>query len=220
MKDFFTDIQHFFMFYGIEEKECKKIISSISPRYEEYKKGDLVFSREQNGHAVGFILSGECEILRLRNGGNSVLLNRITTYDSFGILSVFSADDDYPTEIFARKNTAVLFFTKKDILSLIENNHKISLNVINFLSSRIAFLNRKIAAFSAGTTEEKLASFLYSEYLSHGPEFALNCKRCSEALGIGRASVYRGLDALVTEGLIKFENKKIYIICPQRLERN
>ena len=110
--------------------------------------------------------------------------------------------------------------SKSRIDLMIEKSSEISKNVIAFLAKKIMFLNKKVSTYSGGSVEEKLCGFLYSEYEKQGEEFPLNCKRCSEALGVGRASVYRALDALVSEKIITFTDKKIKIISPKRLERN
>ena len=220
MKNLESVFEQLFIFEGTSKEDRQKIADELTPSRFEYEKGDLIFSKEKNGRAVGFLLSGECEVLRIRQDGKSVLLNRLLPNDSFGILSVFSQDEDYPTEIYARKNTAVLFFSQDDIYKMIEKCPKVSLNIISFLTQRVVFLNKKIAAFSGSSVEQKLASLLYNSYRTQGAEFPLNCKRCSEVLGVGRASVYRAIDSLAADGHISFENKKIKIICPEGLERN
>ena len=220
MKNLYSVLDKLFIFNGISDSERTKIAEELCPISMQYEKGDLVFSKERNGCAVGFLLSGECEVLRRRQDGSPVPLNRLLPYDSFGIMSVFSQDEEFPTEIYARKNTAVLFFSSDDIFDLVKNYPNVSLNIIRFLSERVAFLNKKIAAFSGGSVEQKLATLLYNKYKAQGAEFPLNRKRCSEILGVGRASVYRAIDSLIEDGYITFENKKIKIICPEGLERN
>lgn len=220
MRNLYSVFNKLFIFNGISETECKRIAEEFSPITMQYEKGDLIFSKERNGAAVGFLLSGECEIIRRRQDETPVPLNRLLPYDSFGILSVFSQNEDFPTEIYARKATSVLFFSSEDVFALIDQYPQISLNIIRFLSERIAFLNKKIAAFSGGSVEQKLATLLYNKYRAQGDEFLLNCKRCSEVLGVGRASVYRALNSLIEDGYVIFENKKIKIICPEGLERN
>lgn len=215
----YDQIKNLFLFYNIGEDECKKIIAATDPVVLEYRRGELVFSEESHEKCVGFVISGECEVRRKREG-DYVILNTLKAFDSFGILSVFAPDEEFPTLIFARKNAAVMFFSEKDIRFLVEKYPQISLNVINFLSERIIFLNKRIATYSGSSTAEKLSAYLLSIYRENGCEFTLNCKRCSEALGVGRASVYRGIEALVSDGIIKFEDKKIKIICPEGLERN
>lgn len=212
-------LDNIFLFDGLCEEDKKRIADNLSPRVREYHRGELIFSGESAEKCVGFVLSGECEVRRTRED-DFVILNTLTNGSSFGILSVFAADDEFPTSIFARKNAAVLFFSDFEIKSLVEEYPKIALNVIGFLSKRIIFLNKKIATYSGGSVNEKLSSYLYTKYLSEGDEFPLNCKRCSEALGVGRASVYRALDALASGGIITFNDKKIKINDPSGLERN
>ena len=219
MKINYKQIDNIFLFDGLNEEEKKQLSDSLEPRISEYHRGDLVFSGESTEKCVGFVLSGECEVRRKREG-DYVILNTLAEGASFGILSVFAADDEFPTSVFARKNAAVLFFSDSEIKRMVEEYPKIALNVIGFLSKRIIFLNKKIATYSGGSVNEKLSSYLYTKYLSEGDEFPLNCKRCSEALGVGRASVYRALDALASGGIITFNNKKIKINDPNGLERN
>ena len=81
-------------------------------------------------------------------------------------------------------------------------------------------MNDKVAAFSGGCVEEKLASYLLGlkrKYRSC--EFDFNKKKSAEALNCGRASLYRAIASLETEGYISFENKKIHINDPEGLER-
>lgn len=208
-----------FLFSGLEDEEINCIIKNALPRLKEYKRSELVFSEETGDGGVGFVLSGECEVRRMREDGY-VILNTLSEGDSFGILSVFAPDEEFPTSVFARKNAAVLFFPENEIRSLVERYPKISLNVISFLAERIIFLNKKIATYSGASVPEKLSSYLLAKYRQLGDEFPLNCKRCSEALGVGRASVYRAIDTLVSEGVITFVDKKIKVNDPNGLERN
>ncbi len=220
MKILPKDIKEIFLFRGISENKIGFILEKYTPKIGEFQKGDLILSKENNLHTVGFILTGECEVRRTRSEGTDVILNILKASDSFGILSVFSESEDFPTEIFARKNTAVLFFSKETILEMIKDNSEISMNIIKFLTAKVAFLNKKITAFSGGSVEEKLSVYLLGEYEKQGLEFPLNCKRCSEFLGVGRASVYRALDDLEENGFINFNNKKIIILDLKGLERN
>ncbi len=213
-------IDGIFLFSGIDASVTEELLKKHPPKLCEYRRGELVLSEEQNKNTVGFVLMGECEVRRKRPGARDVILNTLKPKMSFGILSVFSAEESYPTEIFARKNAAVLFFDGESIITMCRASPDISLNVIKFLAKKASFLNEKIAEFSAGSTEEKLSSFLLNEYERLGDGFPLNCKRCSETLGIGRASVYRSIDSLSESGYITFVDKKIYIKDPKRLERN
>ena len=97
---------------------------------------------------------------------------------------------------------------------------QIAFNIITFMANRIGFLNGKISTFSADNVEQKLANYILSEYRSRAdPVFDFNCKRASESINSGRASLYRAIDSLTKKNILKLENKKIFILDLEGLER-
>lgn len=165
------------------------------------------------------MISGEFEVCRIKHDGGRVKLNTLSRGQSFGISTIFS-EEDFPTVIYAIRRAEVVFITRDELLALIDAIPAIALNIIKFQNDRIAFLNKKIETFSAGSVEEKLACHIFSEYKKCGEhELPLNRMKTAEKLGVGRASLYRALDSLVESGIIKLETKKIYIIDPIGLER-
>ena len=218
-EDMIEFLSEVFLFQGISKEEIRLLFSDITTAIAEYRKGENIFLPEHKEEKIGFILSGECLVERVKTDGDAIPLNTLTKYGSFGILSILSVDD-YPTRIKASKDTRVLFINKKDALGLMENSSAVAMNVIKFLSNKIGFLNKKIATFSSDTVLQKLARHIYSLYQkSSSPLISFNCKRAAESLNSGRASVYRALDSLSNSGIITFESKKIYINDPIGLER-
>ena len=69
--------------------------------------------------------------------------------------------------------------------------------------------------------EDRLSAFLLCQADEYGSDsFPFNCLKTSEEINAGRASVYRAAALLEDAGLIKLDNKKIYIIDRNGLERN
>lgn len=208
-----------FLFKGIPDEEIFLLLKENQPIQEKYKKGDLIYSSDSQSRLVGFVLSGECEVRRDRGKRDTVLLNTLVEGDSFGIISVFS-EEEFPTLIFAAKNCEILFFTDRQINSFIASSPVISRNIIRFLSGRISFLNKRIATFSGKGVEDRLASYLAGKSKESATTIlTFSYVKCSEEINAGRASVYRAIAALESEGLIKTENKKILILDPDGLER-
>ena len=220
MKDYTNYFSNVFLFAGLPFEKLNKAVSECEVEKRCFQRNDVIFSPQSYNKEIGFILSGECEILRRKSDGADVSLNILKTGDSFGILSVLTSEEEFPTVIVARHNTEVLFIKKSKLLRLIRHYPTVAMNVINFLSKKIAFLNNKIATFSSDSVEEKLSRYLLSQIdKNDATEFPLNCKKCSEAISAGRASVYRGIDSLVKTGVISYENKKITILDLKGLER-
>ena len=207
-----------FLFKGLDSNEISKLTFDNPPEIICYKRGDLVYSSNDGG-AVGFVMSGECEIRRIRSDGSKIVLNTLHENASFGILSVFS-EDDFPTQIYATKNCCILYFKAEQIKDFVNSKLHISANLINFLVNRVSFLNKKIETFSGTRVEDRLAAFILIEKDKFASvSFPFNVQKTAEEINAGRASVYRALSVLEEDGLIKLENKIIYILDQQGLER-
>lgn len=218
-KEIFDFLRGTFLFKGISEDDLTTLCRDLRVESALYKKQTDIFLPSDTHERIAFIMYGGCLVERIKPNGESIPLNLLTSGASFGIQSVFSSED-FPTRVRAIKETEVLFIERGELVRLIESSPAIAFNVISFLSGKIYFLTKKIATFSSDTTYDRVASHLYMQYLrSESDQLELNCKRTAEALNIGRASLYRALQTLCDEGIIKFETKKIYITDPMGLER-
>ena len=94
-------------------------------------------------------------------------------------------------------------------------------NYIRFLSDRIRFLNNKIGGLlisGAGTTFRYW--LMNKARTADGKLYVdvdVSMSALAEMLNMGRASLYRSIDDLEREGLIKKEGRRIYILKPENL---
>lgn len=212
-------ISRLFPFKGLKEKTIEMIFAEIDYSIEEFRKGDIIFSPSSYQKKIGFVIDGECEVSKVRSEFDSLPLNTLTRYSSFGIMAILCQEAEYPTRISASKLSTVLFINGNDMLATIKKYPTVSMNVIAFLADRISFLNKKIATFSGKSTSEKLATFLLDKYHDMGECICISKTKLSAQINVGRASLYRDLDAFEAESLIKVEPKRIIIISPEGLER-
>lgn len=208
-----------FIFSGVSDALIDEMLAVSKPRLILFKRGELVYSNIMPQRLVGLVIKGKCEVRREKSDGGKVVLNALTETDTFGVLSVFSPEQ-FPTQIYAVKNTEILFFSANEIITFATTQPQVSLNIIRFLVDRLQFLNKKIATFSGTRVEDRLASFLINECEKHGSEeFPFNCLKTAEEINAGRASVYRVLSAFEQEGLIYVMDKQINILDLEGLER-
>lgn len=209
-----------FLFKNLSCERIACLADSIAPELKRFAPGETIYSPSEFKTKIGFVISGSCAVERQRGDGVSIPLNKLAPGDAFGVLSVFSDKEEFPTFIKAKKESDVLFFDKSDVLYLIKSEPEVAVNLVYFLGNRIAFLNDKLSTFSADNTEQKVAKFLlYEARKGGGQTFNFNCKKTAEALNIGRASLYRAIDSLTESGIIKLENKIINITDLEGLER-
>ena len=220
LKKLIEFLSQVFCFKDVDDDVLAKLCSTLKYSLSSFSSGEKIYTPSEFSESVGFVVSGECTVERIKSDGTPIPLNTLFKYDSFGILAVFSCDEKFPTSVKAKKKSEVLFLSRDEMIRLVQSNPQIALNIINFMSGRISFLNDKISTFSADSVEQKLAKEIYRIYLAeHDVHFSLNCKRTAEIINSGRASLYRAIAELEAKNLIKFENKKINILNLEGLER-
>ena len=218
MNDYPSFLKNTFLFKKMDENDILTLLNSIDIEEKSYNRGEIIFSPDDFERKLGFVMKGECTVGR--QSGVFVPLNTLCVSESFGILSVFSVRDEFPTLIKAKTACTVLFFSSEAIHALVEKSPVVSMNVIEFLARKISFLNDKIAAFSGGSVEEKLVGYILGLKNKHNSlSFDFNKKKSAEALNCGRASLYRAITSLEESGYISFEDKKIIINDQNGLER-
>ena len=200
-----------FLFSGISEEDILHFPFTIETEILSFDKGQLLELSFSANAKIGFVLSGECDVMR-----DKLILNTLKKGDSFGILSIFSAEP-FPTHVLAKKRSSIMFLSKETILTLIEYSSTISMNVIRFLVGRVAFLNQKVATLGGGSVEEKSTSYLKNQYKLHGVSFTFPISAVSRKIGVGRASLYRALDLLESKGILRREDTTIHILRPDLL---
>lgn len=130
----------------------------------------------------------------------------------FGAAALFNSQGEYVTQITAIEHSRILFLPQRLIKRMIEREPEIAENYIRYLSERILFLNRKIYFLTAGTAEQRLASFLLDN-LSEGEysEMPMPMHRLADALNMSRASLYRAFDLLIESGAVSKQGKLVCI---------
>ena len=212
ISDFFAGT---FLFRGIKEDTIEKLLSGAVKK-RRFERGELIYSANSYENMLGFVLSGECEIT---SNNSRVPLNTLRSGESFGITAIFSAETEFPTNIYSRRTSEIFFIEKESLFHMMDECPEISKNIINFLVGRITFLNKKITTFSSENVESKLASYLLVKLNTLGECFELNLSHTAEEINAGRASLYRALTTLESEGVITRSGKKIVINNSKGLER-
>lgn len=176
-----------------------------------YSKNDIILDYDTVYRGIYTVYDGNAAVISAKSNGT--VLRNLTRNDTFGAASVFSTDELYNTSVIALTDCSLLFIEREICEELVTNYPECAKNLIEFLSGRIAFLNRKITAFSAGNAEEKTAIWILSLPTSDdGSKVIESYSEGARSLCLGRASLYRALDALEDKGYIKRNSKSITVI--------
>ncbi len=202
-------LENLFLLSGLTDKQKKEIIKSFNPP-SQFKKGDIIYSADKFPDAIGYILSGKAEAVT--NNSHNLLMRTFESGSCFGVAAIFGGGERYVSTVTAKSDTAVQFITESQLKSIFLNYPVTALNYIDFLSSKIRFLNNKLSVISCGSTEDTVLKHLISSADSNNTLIPKSMTSLAKTLGIGRASLYRSLENLEREGIISRENNIIKVI--------
>ncbi len=219
-EEIITFFKSTFLFSGMSDAAVLTAMKDITPEYRMYAAKECIYSPTDYDRKLAFVLSGECNIERIKSDGGKVPLNTVSAGGSFGIVAVLTDTEEFPTEVSAKTKCEIIMIQKHEVKELIFKNPVVCENLISFLAGRISFLNKKIATFASDSVEEKLTNFLLNEAeRRRACEFPFNAKKTAEAINSGRASLYRAIASLTDKGIITLVDKKIFINDLKGLER-
>lgn len=195
-----------FLFADIPAEELPELFADLSA--ERYPSGAVIYSRTQFRKAMGVVLSGRLAAVK----GKDLLLNTLGPGSCFGAAALFCPAEDYVSTVKAKEPSTLVFLSDQWLIELFRRHPQAAVAYIAFLSQRIRFLNRKIDTFTAPTAQEVLYRHLLETAQDGKVEVGGGYSQLARTLNIGRASLYRALDALQEEGHIRREGKTVYLL--------
>ncbi len=186
------------MFRGLSKVEIDDVFSLFDDA-KNLSKGDELY----HSGTLGIIASGSATVRRLNDIGDSITIRTMTSGELFGAASVFGNWKDGMSSIVANESCKVFYISEKMFINILKKHPQISINYIEYLSDRIRFLNRKLDAFTAKSTEQRLYEYLLSQSDIDGNiKFEFGMAELARRLNVGRTSIYRDISSLESKKLI------------------
>lgn len=189
-----------FLFEGIPAEAAEKYLRTCELTVQDYRSGETICSPDKAVGGLKTVIGGRAVVTG--TGGGETVLRTIEPGGIFGAAELFRSDgESYISVIRAKGATRVLTVRREDIERIIIGNTVIASNYIRFLSGRVRFLGEKIAAFTAGSTERRLACALRELPTDEDGEIIMpKITELARMIGVGRASLYRALRSLEESG--------------------
>lgn len=199
------------LFDGLSAAEQETRWKEMAPPLA-FEKGAPIYSTDCFRCALGILCQGEAQVIHTDAEGHHVIMNVLQEGDIFGVAALFDEPEAYVSNIVAVRPCQVRFLTQQELEDWMRQDFRIARNYIRFLSGRIRFLNRRIAGFTGGSSEDRLLLYLQQHRQEDGQvDLPRHMTDLARALNIGRSSLYRALDALEAAGVIQREQKKIWL---------
>lgn len=202
------------LFTGLSEEEQAALLDS-APAAVRFEKGEPIYTAHRFERAVGLILKGRATVTRA-----SAVLNRLGPGDLFGAAALYSEEEEYATRVTARTGCLIRFFPQELLEEWMKADFRIAENYIRFLSDRIRFLNRRIAAFTAGSANRRLLLYLRQQADQTGAIPPRSLTELARILDMSRTSLYRSMEELEAAGCLRRRGKSLYYIHSEGDDRN
>ncbi len=198
------------IFCKVDFNSAYTYLNEASMLVRFFNQKEVAYSSTAEGVCIGILLSGKAQVYT-GSANDPILLKSLKAGELFGIANLYAEEEPFPTMIITTEPCEILFINGEAFKSFIENDTVALRNYLSFQSKKIVYLNHKIMTFTAPNAEKKLAVFLldHEQNLVYTPSCSMSA--LADMLGIGRASLYRGMDHLIEHGWIEKKGKKIYI---------
>lgn len=201
-----------FLFSGLSTDRVEELLKSPAIEIRHYARGESVRTAEGAEAALGLILSGYA-LVEKREGGSVMRMSKLRQGDLFGAASIFCEERDYVAEITAQSSLWVLEIVETALSGMMREEPRVTENYIRYLTTRIRFLSSRIDSFVCGGTEQRVLLFLSNNAEQGVCALPYGMDTLAKTLGMSRATLYRAIGELVSEGKLKRDGR-VFTILP------
>ena len=191
-----------FLFTGIPEEEIFALLMLDGVRVEHYEKDQIIFDRADTERALGIILFGEC-IVTKESANGKMPMSVLRQTDLFGAASLFHDEEAYVARVMAGESTWVLLINESALRAMMQRDFRVTENYLRYLTARIRFLSERLDGFLPQSVEDRVLSYIKNHAENGLYESEWSVSSLAEALRIGRTTLYRAMDKLVSDGKIE-----------------
>ena len=202
--------QDTFLFAGLPAAEVASLLATEGVTVEHYEKGGRIASREANVKSLCILLYGAAAVEK-RAGDSAMRMSELLPGDLYGAASLFCRDEAYVAEITAEKSVWALRIPETALRRMMRRDERVMDNYIRYLTGRIRFLSGGIDGFLPASVEERLLLFLKNNARGGVCTLPYGMAALAETLSVGRATLYRAMDALAARGAIARDGRRFHI---------
>lgn len=213
-----TEAQAFFdccLTKGLSDAEKQAAFLAAAPEIRRYAAKEPVVLAGDAFSAIGIVVEGTLSITR--SGERRRVIHKRAAYaDIFGVSSLFGSGEGFPTTVSAEGAVTLLLLDEAAVSRMLAAVPGVARNYIALLTEKIRFLNRRLDTLAGRSAEERVAAFLLSREGNAAP-LGITKSALASSLGLGRASLYRILDEMEADGIIRTDRSSIEILDPEAL---
>ncbi|UTW59329.1 Crp/Fnr family transcriptional regulator [Kordiimonas sp. SCSIO 12603] len=200
------------MLNDIEQKSTRMV----------FNPGETIFSQEEEGNTVFFVLTGKVKAVLYSNAGEEVWLDEFGSGTLFGEMAVLSAQSR-TADIVASTRVELAAFSAACFLDLMENHGSVGLAVSKMLADRVHKTTQRMYELTAVSAKGRVHAELLrlarrqnnQLLVENIPAYTVLAKRINST----RETVSRTVNELVRKGAVEKKGSDLIILDRSALKR-
>lgn len=181
----------------------------------DFNQGETVYLEGSRSNKIYLILKGVVKCHNMDEDGKELITSLYRADDFLGFTS-FMNNIPYQESATAMENVRLAGISKEDLMTILEKNHTISLELMELLTNDISEIKAQLLQMAYSSVRRKTAQTLlqFAEIMDTKTEEPIKISRNDLACvaGIATESLIRTLSGFRKEGLISIEGRNIRIM--------
>jgi len=196
----------------------------FTDRHKEFTfpKGEVVYLEGSNSNYLYFVNKGVVKCHKLDEQGKELTTALYSENDLFGYTS-FSHNIPYRETATAIQDTELVGITKTEFRELLDNNHKLSLELIELLTDDVTDVKDQLINMAYSSVQKKTAATIlkFVEKLNTDSDQHIRISRndLASVAGVATETLIRTMSAFKKQGLIDIEGRNIKILDIKKLQQ-
>ena len=199
----FKNLNKSTIFKGLNENEIRELLNQTNYYTKSFKSDEFIAFRGDKVEAYMLVLEGELVSEMQKVNGKVVKIETLLPYADIAPAFIFGIDNTFPIDLYAPKDSKILYIPKNDLINILQKNKTIFNNILNSFSNRTQFLSKKLW-LSNKTIEEKLATHILENLDKNNIwHIKKSITDLANIFGVSRPSLSRVIAGLVEEEILE-----------------
>lgn len=211
-----------FLFSHLPDEMLDRLTSLSTTR--RLDRGELLFSRGDEGDALYGVIAGLIRIWISSEGGKELILGLMEPGDIFGEIALLDGLSR-TADAYAAEDSLLLVIERAQFVLLLEREGRLARHVIELLCERLRANTERLGEHAFMNLGARLARKLCALSVAHGRheqqeitiDMRLSQTELAQMLGVTREAVNKQLKTWSREGVLRFDRGRITIANSKRL---
>lgn len=199
------------LFNGMSPMEIGHLLSQEGCRLVHYPAGSTIPSER----GMMMLLTGSVLIEKQSADGRYLRMREVWPPQAINVSALLAQPPREVSRLSTPDGCRAVELSRALVTQALMEGGTFSVNLVEFLLGRVVFLNKKITALSGHTAASRLELYLVENAVQKDGvsqvQLPFILSEFAEHLCVGRASLYRTLDAMEQQGRIRRKGRTIYL---------